>query len=306
MREAIANPLAYYDSQSDITDPRAYARLFENLPTTLPELCHLIQGIVIHPYEAHLYGVKLPRKRLHELDTRKVALLLARIHELDSRSLAIERSPDKRLVGNCRDFATILCAILRYQGVPARVRSGFATYFEPDFFTDHVLCEYWKREGQRWALADAQIDDVQRQAYQVEVDTYDLPRDAFLLAGKGWQVYRSGGADPNRFGISSSGPRGISFIRSGLVRDLAALNKQELLCQDVWGLGEVEEDDRLSEGDLTLLDRAAALTLADSSSFPELCTLYESDTRLRVPPVIKCYTQAGVRIVNLTAEEEFS
>jgi hypothetical protein len=30
MREAIANPLAYYDSQSDITDPRAYARLFES------------------------------------------------------------------------------------------------------------------------------------------------------------------------------------------------------------------------------------------------------------------------------------
>ena len=34
--------------------------------------------------------------------------------------------------------------------------------------------------------------------------------------------------------------------------------------------------------------------------------LFESDMRLRVPPVIKCYTQAGVRMVNLTAEEEFS
>jgi hypothetical protein len=302
MREAIANPLAYYASQSYITDPQAYARLFENLPTTLPELCHLIQSIVIHPYEAHRYGVKVPRKRLHELDTRKVALMLARIHELDSRPLAIKRSPDKRLVGNCRDFATMLCAILRYQGVPARVRSGFATYFEPDFFTDHVLCEYWKGEEQRWALVDAQIDDVQRRAYQVKIDTYDIPRDAFLLAGKGWQVYRSGGADPNRFGISSPGPRGISFIRSGLVRDLAALNNQELLCQDVWGLGEV--DDSLSEDDLTLLDRVATFTLADNSSFPDLRALYESDMRLRVPPVIKCYTQAGVRMVHLTAQEK--
>ena len=303
MSEAIANPLAYYASQSYITDPQAYARLFENLPTTLSELCHLIQGIVIHPYEAHLYGVKLPRKRWHELDTRKVALMLARIQELDSRPLAIERSPEKRLVGNCRDFATMLCAILRHQAVPARVRSGFATYFEPDFFTDHILCEYWKGEEQRWALVDAQIDDVQRRAYQVKIDTYDIPRDAFLLAGKGWQVYRGGGADPNRFGISSSGPRGISFIRSGLVRDLAALNKQELLCQDVWGLGEVEEDDGLSEGDLTLLDRVATLTLADNSSFPELCAVYENEVRLYVPPVIKCYTQVGVRMVDLTAQE---
>ena len=32
--------------------------------------------------------------------------------------------------------------------------------------------------------------------------------------------------------------------------------------------------------------------------------LFESDMRLRVPPVIKCYTQAGVRMVNLTAEEK--
>jgi len=303
MREAIVNPLAYYASQSYVTDPQAYARLFENLPTTLPELCQLIQGIVIHPYEARLYGVKVPRKRLHELDTRKVELMLARVHELDSRPLALERSPDKRLVGNCRDFATMLCAILRYQGLPARVRSGCASYFEPDFFTDHVVCEYWKGEEQRWALVDAQIDDVQRRAYQVEVDTYDIPRDAFLLAGEAWQVYRSGGADPNRFGLSSSGPRGISFIRSGLMRDLAALNKQELLCQDVWALGEVEED-RLSEDDLTLLDRVATLTLADNSSGKELYEVYENEVRLRVPPVIKCYTQAGVRVVNLTAQEK--
>jgi hypothetical protein len=34
--------------------------------------------------------------------------------------------------------------------------------------------------------------------------------------------------------------------------------------------------------------------------------LFESDMRLRVPPAIKCYTQAGVRMVDLAAEEEFS
>lgn len=34
--------------------------------------------------------------------------------------------------------------------------------------------------------------------------------------------------------------------------------------------------------------------------------LFENEVCLRVPPVIKCYTQAGVRMVNLTVEEEFS
>lgn len=303
MSRVFPDPLVYYASQSTITDPQTFGRFLEDLPTAILELCHLIQGIIIHPHESRLYNVKLPEKRWHELDTRKVALMLARIYELDDRPLAIVRSPGKRFAGNCRDFATMLCALLRHQSVPARVRYGFATYFEPDFYTDHVVCEYWNDEEQRWILVDAQVDSTQRQAYEIRVDTCDVPHEKFLFAGKAWQIYRAGQADPNRFGISSSGPRGTSFILSGLVRDLAALNKLELLCQDVWGLGEVVDEDSLSEEDLTLLDRVATITLADNDSFPQLCTLYKNDVRLRVPSVIKCYTQAGVRMIDLTTEE---
>jgi len=40
----------------------------------------------------------------------------------------------------------------------------------------------------------------------------DLPQDAFLLAGRAWQLYRSKLVNPIDFGISSSGPRGVAFI----------------------------------------------------------------------------------------------
>lgn len=297
------SPITYYASHSYITDPQSYVKLFDNLPVDVPALCKIIQNIMIHPYEAHLYGLKIAKKRLKELDTRKVSLMLARMFELDAQPLAVERPFMKRFAGNCRDFATMLCAMLRHQGVAARVRFGFATYFEPDFYTDHVICEYWNMAEQRWTLVDAQIDEVQRQAHHVNIDTRDVPRENFILAGKAWQMYRSGEVGPDKFGIFSSGPRGTSFIQSGLVRDIAALNKQELLCQDTWGLGDVEDGQTVADDDLILLDRVADLTLAGDDAFPLLQGIFENESRLHVPAAIKCYTQSGVKMINLTAGE---
>jgi hypothetical protein len=297
------SPITYYASQSYITDPFSYAKLFGNLPSDIPSLCKIVQNVIVHPYEAHLYGARIPKKRLGELDTRKVSLMLARIQGLDAQPLAVERPLVKRFVGNCRDFATLLCAMLRHQGIPARVRFGFATYFEPGFYTDHVICEYWHEAAQSWMVVDAQIDEVQRKKYHVAFDTCNVPRDHFILAGKAWQMYRKGEADPERFGIFSSGPRGVPFIQSGLIRDLAALNKHELLCQDVCGLADVEDERQLNEDDRTLLDQVAHLTISGNDAFPQLHMIFGNDSRLRVPPAIKCYTQSGIKMVDLTDEE---
>ncbi len=296
--------ITYYTSQSYITDSRTYAKLFDKLPIDVAALCRIVQGLIIHPYEAHLYGVRIPKKRLSELDTRGVSRILTRILELDAQPLTVERATNKRFAGNCRDFATLLCAMLRHQGIPARVRFGFATYFEPDFYTDHVVCEYWNEADQRWVLVDAQIDDVQRKEYWVTFDTGNIPRDTFIFAGKAWQMYRNGEVHPDRFGIFSAGPRGISFIQSGLIRDFAALNRQELLCQDAWGLSDVEDEENLTEDDRAVLDEVAHLTLSGDDAFPQLRTVFENDSRLRVPPTIKCYTQSGVKMVDLTHEEK--
>ncbi|HEV2473921.1 MAG TPA: transglutaminase-like domain-containing protein, partial [Chthonomonadales bacterium] len=214
--------------------------------------------------------------------------------------LTVRRPPNRRLAGNCRDFATMLCAMLRHQGVPARVRYGFATYFEPDYFTDHVVCEYWNEGKKRWVVVDAQVDEAQHEAYQVTIDTCDVSSASFVVASKAWHMYRTGEADPALFGIFPGGPGGESFIRSGLARDLAALNKLELLCQDAWGLGDLEGG--LSEDDLALLDRIANLSLSEHD-LAELRVVYENDNRLRVPKVIKCYTQDGVKKVNVATGE---
>ena len=69
------------------------------------------------------------------------------------------------------------------------------------------------------------------------------------------------------------------------MRDLASLNRMEMLPWDVWGLMEIG-DAGLTDEKKALLDRVAALTLAGDDAFSQLRAIYQSDDRLRVPPVV--------------------
>ena len=297
MSKTITLPLDYYASPGPMTEPEKYSNLFENLPVEISELRRLVQGLIIHIFWAKRYGVELPEERQQETQLRHVAKMLKRIQELDDQPLTVERPLENRLVGNCRDFSTLLCTILRHHGVPARARCGFGTYFEPGWYEDHWVCEYWNANENRWILVDAQLDDFQYEDLKIEFDPCDLPRDQFLTGGKAWQLCRAEKADPDRFGIFDM--YGLWFIRGNLVRDLASLNKIELLPWDSWGLID-KEDLNLSESDWALLDQAAALTLADNAAFSELRAIYDNENRLCVPPTVKSYLQTGVQMVDLT------
>ncbi len=282
--------LEYYACTRHITDVEPFADLLSSLPSTIPSLCHLIQGVILHLFEARHYGVKIPRKRWQELDLCEVVFMLQHIWELDHAPLGIQRSLKKRLLGNCRDYATLLCAFLRFQGIPARVRYGFATYFEANFYTDHVVCEYWNTEQALWTLVDAQIDEVLRQAYGISINTLDLPQGTFLHAGHAWQLYRGAKVNPEYFGITSSGPCGVSFTRTGVVHDVAALNKVELLCQVEWDIGEEEEQ-------LRIVDQLAQWTLNPDMSLEQLRQVFEQGTNVPVPSQVRHYAQENFRLL---------
>ena len=130
------DPLEYYAQPELITNPLDYSELLKGLPAEMPALCQVVQGLLIHIFWAERYGVKLSEERQREVQIRSVARKLARIKELADWPLAVPRPPEKKLVGNCRDFSVMLCAILRHQGVPARARCGFGTYFIPGHYED--------------------------------------------------------------------------------------------------------------------------------------------------------------------------
>jgi hypothetical protein len=305
MAEPTADPLEYYAHHGPITDPDGYAALFDDLPGTIPALCAIVQGLMVHRAFADLYGLEVTEERKQEAELRHVSNLLARMLELDDRPLTVARPPEKRLAILCRDFATMLCAMLRHQGIPARARCGFARYFDrcpdstPGFKVDHWVCEVWDAEEERWVLVDAEIDENELSFCHIEIDPLDVPRDQFLVAGKAWQLCRSGQADPDEFGLGPDSMHGLWYIQSQLVRDLAAMNKMELLCWDCWGLGNVDPDERPSTEEMQLLDGLAALTQAGNQAFAELRSAYKNDGRLRVPAVITSYTSAGPREVDL-------
>jgi hypothetical protein len=190
------------------------------------------------------------------------------------------------MAGVCRHFSVMLCAILRAQGVAARARCGFGAYFTPDKFEDHWVCEYWNAGQARWILVDAQLDAVQRKLFRPDFDPFDVPRNRFIVAGDAWRMCRAGRAEPDRFGLSHvSGLSGMWFIAGNVLRDLASLNRMELLPWDVWGLMQMNDAGLLDGEKGALLDRVAALTLVGDAALPEVRANYEDD-RLRVPAMV--------------------
>ncbi len=288
--------LDYFAAPGPFTSAGERAALFEQLPADVGALCKVVQGLMIHVFWAERYGLRIPDERQGELQLRPVGPKLDRIIELDPRPLAEARPPERRLVGNCRDFTVLLTAMLRHQGVPARARCGFGRYFLPNHYEDHWVCEYWNAAQARWVLVDAQLDELQSGVLAIPFSPLDVPRDQFVVGGKAWQLCRSGLADPETFGIADM--HGLWFVRGDFVRDIAALNKAELLPWDCWGLIEASDQD-LSSDDLATLDLLAELTSGDVPEFERVRACYENDPRLRVPPTIRTYLRDGPQDIAL-------
>src|SRR5262249_56106362 len=107
--------------------------------------------------------------------------------------------------------------------------------------------------------------------------------DEWMSGGEGWQRWGAGRADPAAFGLTPANLSGMWFIAGNVLRDLAALNRMELLPWDVWGMMP-PNDAELTAEKTELLDKLAALTMAGGEALPQIRRVYESDQRLRVPP----------------------
>lgn len=285
------NPtLTYFIQQGPMSDPGAYISLFENLPASISDLVKLVQNVTIHVFWAERYGLNVPPERMDELQLRSIERRLKRTTELDPRPLTEARPIDKKLLGNCRDHSLLLVAMLRHQGIPARARCGFGAYFMPNHFEDHWVVEYWNQAQSRWILVDSQLDDLQRDILRIPFDPLDVPRDQFIVGGKAWEMCRLGEQDPDKFGIFDM--HGLGFVRGNLVRDVASLNKMELLPWDCWG---VILNERLDDPlDLSVLDQIASLSAEDVPDFVTLHTVYEDNPRLHANNTLFSYVNGSM------------
>lgn len=258
------------------------SRALRDLPRDIGALCEIVQGLLIHRDIAPwLYGLRLSGEKRDLANIRRVATIIDEIERFSAKPLRETRLPAERMPGVCWHFSSLIAAILRGQGVPARARCGFGAYFVRGRFEDHWVAEYWNAAEHRWVLVDAQLDGVQRSAFRVNLDPTDVPHDQFIFAGDAWQRCRAGFADPDLFGLSSLKEQGLWWIAQNLIRDLASLNRLEMLPWDVWGMMP-KPTGFISDDDGTFLDRVATLTLGGDDAIGPLREIYE-DPRVKVP-----------------------
>lgn len=294
-------PLEYYSRPGPMTNPCEHADLYLGLPHDLDGLCRVVQSTMVHVFHLKHYGLAdLPEERKAEVQLRFVARMLGRLRAMEDAPLVVARPPERRLVGNCRDHSVLLCSLLRHLGIPARARCGFATYFIPGHYEDHWVGEYWEAAARRWVLVDAQFDALHIDLYHPDFHVHDVPRDRFITGGKAWQLCRTGQADPNDFGIFDM--KGLRFVCGNLIRDLAALNRMELLPWDLWGLM-LKDSTEYDNDDLVALDRAADLVLAGNDSFAEMRALYHEHAGLRLPRVIQSFVGGALAEVDLGEQD---
>jgi hypothetical protein len=254
--------------------------MLDDLPREVGVLGTALQGVLVHVHWAERMGLSLSEQRKQEVSLRAVARQLGRIRAMDERPLSEVRALERRLVGNCRDFSVLLCAMLRQQGVPARARCGFATYFRPGGFEDHWVCEWWDAAESRWVRVDAQLDPFQRQTLSIGFDPLDMPEGPFMTAGQAWTMCRAARADPQDFGIFDL--HGMWFIQGNLVRDFLALNKVEILPWDEWGRMAAPGQEAPPE-EAAFLDSLAGWTVDADGEFERLRSIFSEDSQLRLP-----------------------
>jgi hypothetical protein len=251
--------LAFYRAYGEQTDPGAFAHLYQGLPASLEDLCDVVKAQLIHPAELERYAAALPKGRKREdASFSSVGDMLRELTARNPQGLIADRKPTERLVLSCRFHAMLLASMAKSQGIPARVRVGFAGYLAPETgqHIDHWVTEVWNEQAQRWLIVDADVE-------RIDVDDFEKAGDVWLAA-------RRGQIAPRAYGFHIWW--GLGYVVGNLCHDLWATLKQELI---YWEGPELFHRDpaQLSAEETAFVDRLACLLQHPQDNLEELARL---------------------------------
>ena len=221
-----------FRQHSPITLPGRYSTALTALPNNVASLAASVQGLFVHSDYLDLYGIDAEDAASISRETLPLELRLESLLRKNASPLDHPRPIHEREIGTCRDYAVMLCGIVREKSVPARVRCGFASYFTSDRYEDHWLCEYWNDQDDRWTRVDAQMDEVHREHLGITFDISDVPSACFLSAGEAWELVETEKVSPDTFGHGKD--TGLWFMHVNLARDYLSLRGQEVSPWDGW------------------------------------------------------------------------
>lgn len=309
-----------YSDHSPYSNPGNHAGYFSELSTDPEELHQFVCTAVVH-YRAG--GPQLTETQRFDPDRRWLTSIL---DAAEMRApLDGPRTQAQQVAGCCRDHTLLALGVLRTHGISARSRIGFATYFVPNWRSDHVVGERW--DGDRWVRFDPELDQK-----DFDFDVNDMPTGAgapFVTAAEAWLAIRAGTADPAVFGVDPELPglSGRDFVRDYVLLEVAHRHRDELLLWDLWGprlrspvVGEAAggsvaarvQDAALPGADVSeaeldsIADELAYLLVAadsgDEEAADQLAELYREDVRLHPGERVLTLSPTGhVGITDLAA-----
>ncbi|MFC2088535.1 transglutaminase domain-containing protein [Calditrichota bacterium] len=241
---------------SSFTNPDKYAYLYNDLPTSLDKLCHLIKKQLVHPFDVEKFGTAIPNgRKFEDHDFPTVFLMLEELLKRNKNGLIENRKPDERLVVACVHHSMLLASILRYQGIPVRIRAGFAKYIgdNEDIKVSHVICEIWDQKINKWIMVDPDRKKV------------NFSRSEFEFSYETWYRIRNNKLGESKY-ISRYGNVVPATIHL-LIHDLSYLiGEEKPYWIDPEFVTQTQEGiSKISENDLEVLDN-----LAKYLEFPDI------------------------------------
>lgn len=282
--------LSFYSEFSTYTDPGLYGtKLKKKLPKDPKEIGKLIRHSLTHRkvLENSRKGIetppqygdmtKVPWYRQPEDDIYITAsAMLAELYRRDEKGLHAKRAEKNRIVLTCRYVSVLTASLFKLMGIPARVRSGFASYFIKGKSVDHWTVEYWNKEQNRWAMADVD-GSFEEHLY---FDPYDVPLGTFDFAANAWLEVRSGKAMPEYF-WNASNHDGLEVISWELFYDFHCVMGNEIIYvhvpEFIYG-----KFNQLSEKDLEEIDTLAQLMQRPDENFEKLQKLWNEEQKYRI------------------------
>lgn len=282
--------LDHYLEYGLFTYPGLYEEYLKLLPDNIRELGLLLRKNFIHrtTLEAGNTGTnadlkygdmkKVPWYRQAEDDNLVTATaMLAELFRRDKRGLISDRNEVDKLVLTCRYTSILLASILKTKGIPTRVRSGFASYFEgTDKAWDHWVIQYWEKNESRWITVDADGS-----LHKTNFDMYDMPEGSFDWSADVWLNVRQKKKDGSYF-KNAGGYDGLLAIVWELFYDFHSLMNSEILYIHHPLLATGKNFHKNTEETLQEIDSLAALMQKPDDNFEKLVEIWNTKKEFRL------------------------
>lgn len=289
--------LNHYLKFSTYTYPGCYqGKLKKDLPTDIREIGLLIRKNIIHrstlaqgntgSNKDLRFGdmTKVPWWRQPEDDILVTAsAMLAELYRRNNKGFIHDREPQDKLVVTCRFVAILVASILKSKGIPARVRSGNASYFDMGSIghvsADHWINQYWNKEEKSWVTID--VDG--SLSLNDDFDPYDMPEGKFDFPANAWLDIRQGKVDPNHF-YNAKPEFGPIVVMWSLFYDFHCLMNNEIIYTygPAAGYGNDQKFNNLTVEDYKRIDNLAKLMQDPDKNFEQLLEIWETEKDLRL------------------------